>query len=165
MPTEALEIRLRFVDGCDFKTLGNGILKDFEKYGKARKYITVSPDNHEGCRVNYDENSGNGWILLRMSLHEPILPINVESDSAYGALKMAKDLYYFLKKYPCLNVTPLQDAIEEEKTLGHATHVLRVPRWLVLAGFSIIKCVSKNKSVFLRIDLTTGTPIEILGTK
>ena len=115
MPTEALEIRLRFVDGCDFKTLGNGILKDFEKYGKARKYITVSPDNHEGCRVNYDENSGNGWILLRMSLHEPILPINVESDSAYGALKMAKDLYYFLKRYPCLDIKPLQDAIQSER--------------------------------------------------
>jgi hypothetical protein len=29
-----------------------------------------------------------------MSLHEPILPINMESDSPFGVLKMAKDLYF-----------------------------------------------------------------------
>ena len=116
IPQEALEIRLQFVDGCDFKTLGKGILKDFEKYGNARTYITVADDNHEGCRVDYNKKNGDGWTLLRMSLHEPIMPINVESDSPFGALKMAKDLYYFLKNYPCLNLKPLQDAIQTERT-------------------------------------------------
>ena len=115
MPEEALEIRLKFNEDCDFKTLGNGILKDFEKYATKQEYMTVAPDNYEGCRVNYTENRGDGWALLRMSLHEPIMPINVESGATFGALKMAKDLYYFLKKYPCLDVTPLQAAIEKER--------------------------------------------------
>ncbi len=115
MPAEALEIRLRFVDGCDFKTLGNGILKDFAAYGNKQTYITPEEKNYEGCRVNYAKKQGDGWTLLRMSLHEPILPVNVESDSPFGALKMAKDLYYFLRAYTCLDLTPLQAAIEGER--------------------------------------------------
>ena len=115
MPQEALEVRLRFVDGCDFKTLGKGILKDYEKYASALSFATVAPDNHEGCRVNYDDKHGDGWALLRMSLHEPILPINIESDSPFGAFKIAKDLYWFLKKYSCLDTAPLKAAIEKER--------------------------------------------------
>ncbi len=115
MPKEALEVRLRFVDGCDFKALGKGVLADFERYASAQEYISVAEDNFEGCRVNYAKARGNGWVLLRMSLHEPILPVNLESDSACGVLKMAKDLYYFLKDHNCLDVTPLQTAIKKER--------------------------------------------------
>ena len=39
----------------------------------------------------------------------------MESDSPFGVLKMAKDLYYFLQDYPCLNTEPLLHAIEEER--------------------------------------------------
>ncbi len=115
MPKEALEIRLHFKDGCDFKAIGNGILKDFEKHVANLPYSTLAPDNHEGCRANFDKEQGDGWALLRMSLHEPILPINMESDSEFGALKIAKELYYFLKKYPCLDVLPLKAAIDKER--------------------------------------------------
>lgn len=115
MPKEEKEVRLQFVDGVDFKTLGAKILKDYETYVKNSSYITVAPDNYEGCRADYDWKHGDGWTLVRMSLHEPILPINMESDSPFGVLKMAKDLYYFLQSYPCLNTEPLFQAIEEER--------------------------------------------------
>ena len=32
-------------------------------------------------------------------------------------------------------------------------------------GLSIIRCTSRNMSVHLRIDFTTGTPMVMLGTK
>lgn len=114
-PLEAMEVRLKFANGCDFKALGNHILKDFERYANAQSYIAVEEENYEGCRVNYDREHGDGWALLRMSLHEPILPINLESNSPLGVLTMAKDLYYFLRDYTCLDVTPLLTAIEEER--------------------------------------------------
>ncbi len=117
MPAEALEIRLRFVDGCDFKAEGAKILKDFAARAESAAYIKLAPDNYEGCRVNYDENHGDGWALLRMSLHEPILPINVESDRKHGGLKIVKDLYYFLKKYPCLQIAPLSDCVDERRNV------------------------------------------------
>ena len=110
-PQEALEIRLRFKDGCDFKTLGKDVLKAYNEHVKANENLTLAPDNHEGCRARYDERNGDGWALLRMSLHDPILPINVESNRANGALHIVKDLYYFLKKYDFLDVTPMEKAV------------------------------------------------------
>ncbi len=114
-PKAAMEVRLRFVNGCDFKALGNTILKDFAAYATTQRYIELEPENYEGCRVNYDGSHGNGWTLLRMSLHEPILPVNLESDSVCGVLAMAKELYYFLREYTCLDVTPLQSAVQAER--------------------------------------------------
>ncbi len=112
MPKEALEIRLRFADGCNFKTLGANMLQEFSANAAKLSYAKPASDNHEGCRVLYDKDHGDGWALVRMSLHEPILPINVESNVEGGAFKIVKDLYYTLRKYPFLNVTPLADTVE-----------------------------------------------------
>ncbi len=113
MPKRAIEVRPRFIDGCDFKTAGTGLLEEFKKYVGTLPYVTLPENNYEGCRVSFDEKHGKGWALLRMSLHEPILPINVESDSPYGCLTILKNLYYFLRKYPFLNVAPLKKAMDE----------------------------------------------------
>ncbi len=115
MPAEANEVRLRFVDGCDFKAMGQEILKDFTDRGEKLSYAKLAPNNHEGCRLLYDEKHGDGWALLRMSLHDPILPMNIESNQRHGTLKILRDLYYFLKRYPCLDLAPLEKAIEEGK--------------------------------------------------
>ncbi len=111
-PAEEKEVRLRFTPDCDFKAIGKNILKNYEDYAKKSAYIRLAPDNHEGCRANYDETHGEGWALLRMSLHDPIMPINVESNRQHGNLPILRDLYYFLKKYPELDVAPLEKAIE-----------------------------------------------------
>ncbi len=113
MPTQAIEVRLRFMDGCDFKTLGSALLADFEKYADKLPFTTLPAENYEGCRVSFDDKHGKGWALLRMSLHEPILPINVESDEKSGCLKILRELSYFLRQYPFLNLQPLETAIEE----------------------------------------------------
>lgn len=115
MPAEAKEIRLRFKDGCDFKALGKTLLNEFNAYASNLYYAKPAQNNHEGCRVCYDEHHGNGWALARMSLHEPILPINMESNSVGGCMKIAKDLYYFLRKYDFIDVTPLDDYIRSSR--------------------------------------------------
>ena len=112
MPEEAQEIRLRFVSGCDFKTAGASLLEDFKAYALAHAHASPAPDNHEGCRVCYDKEHGNGWALVRMSLHDPILPINVESNEIGGCKKIAADLYAFLKNYDCLDLSPMEKALQ-----------------------------------------------------
>lgn len=114
-PAEEAEVRVRFVDGCDYKTLGAKLLKEFDAYANKLRYATPVAENYEGCRVNYDAKHGDGWALARMSLHEPILPLNAESNSPRGCLKIMKDLYYFLRKYPFLDVTPLEEYIANER--------------------------------------------------
>ena len=113
MPQEALEVRLRFSDGCDFKTLGADMLKEFEKESATLPYLSLAPDNHEGCRVRYETAHGDGWALVRMSLHEPILPINIESNTKGGSVKIAQDLYERLRRYAFLDVAPLKAVFEK----------------------------------------------------
>ncbi len=113
-PAEAAEFRPTFASGCDFKAVGAEILTDFATYAQNLPFATPAPDNCEGVRINFDRGHGDGWALLRMSLHEPILPINVESDSKGGVKKITAQLYKFLKEYPCLDASPLADSLGEE---------------------------------------------------
>ncbi len=103
MPREAAEIRLLFDKGCDFKALGGVVIEQLKAWAEQAEYITPAPDNHEGFRFNFDKEHGDGWILVRMSLHEPIMPINVESDSEGGNKKMISELYSFMKQYSFLS--------------------------------------------------------------
>ncbi|MBO5479693.1 MAG: phosphomannomutase/phosphoglucomutase [Clostridia bacterium] len=111
LPEEEKEIRIKFVPDCDFKTLGKKVIDEFTAYGNALYYATPAKDNYEGFRLRYDEQHGDGWALMRMSLHDPILPINVESDVCGGAIRIIKDLYYFLKKYEFLDLSPMEKVI------------------------------------------------------
>lgn len=107
-PKEAAEVRLSFAPGCDFKTLGAGVIADFAKYAETTPSLSLAPDNCEGVRVNFDRTAGDGWALLRMSLHEPIMPINVESNTAGGNKIILRTLLNFLEKYPFLNLDNLK---------------------------------------------------------
>lgn len=113
MPVEEKELRVNFRGDCDFKTLGKRVIAEFATRAESLYYATPAPDNYEGFRLRYDDLHGDGWALLRMSLHEPVMPINVESDSKNGAVKIVKDLYYFLRGYDFLDLSPLENAIEE----------------------------------------------------
>lgn len=47
----------------------------------------LTAENHEGWRLNIDEGDGqSGWLLLRGSIHDPLLVLNVESE-VEGGLK------------------------------------------------------------------------------
>ena len=107
-PKEAAEARLTFEAGCDFKTLGAGVINDLAAYCAERDDLTPAPDNFEGIRVNFDKPHGNGWALVRMSLHEPIMPVNLESEEHGGNRKIAAELVSFLKAYPFLNLENLE---------------------------------------------------------
>ena len=69
---------------------------------------SLAPDNFEGVRINFDKDHGDGWALVRMSLHEPIMPINVESNRAGGNKVIIAQLYEILKGYPFLNTDNME---------------------------------------------------------
>ncbi len=107
-PKEAAEIRLSFVPECDFKTLGGSVIDDLKQTAVENPALTPAPDNYEGIRINFDKEHGDGWALVRMSLHEPIMPINVESDSVGGNAVIIKELYALLQGYAFLNLDNLK---------------------------------------------------------
>ena len=51
----------------------------------------MEPNNYEGIRVTCDKDHGDGWLLLRLSLHDPLMPLNVESNTP-GGTKVITDV-------------------------------------------------------------------------
>ena len=70
--------------------------------------MSLAGDNFEGVRVNFSPARGNGWCLLRMSLHEPLMPLNIESDEIGGVDKIANELYPVLKGFDKLDTEKLR---------------------------------------------------------
>lgn len=95
-PVESREIRFKITD-ADFKLTGNRIIKELEQYAEQQEGWTVADDSREGVRVSFGKNDGDGWFLLRLSVHDPIMPLNVESDSAGGVDIILEKLMVFLK--------------------------------------------------------------------
>ena len=106
-PLEELEVRLSFPDGVDFKRTGAFIIDNIKKLDV--KALVIAPDNYEGVRVSVPAHKG--WFLVRMSVHDPIMPINIESDEKGGAKKIAEILYSYLSAYRDLDSTNLKKAI------------------------------------------------------
>ncbi|HBC27166.1 MAG TPA: phosphomannomutase/phosphoglucomutase, partial [Ruminococcaceae bacterium] len=67
----------------------------------------LAPDNREGLRVSFPKENGDGWFLLRLSVHDPIMPLNVESDSKGGVARILDQLTPFLKTCRELDLSPL----------------------------------------------------------
>ncbi len=98
-PAEAREVRLHFPPQTDYKALGARILKDLKQAAERLPYLSLPPENHEGVRIAFDRGHGDGWALVRMSLHEPIMPVNAESDSQGGVALILQELYALMQGY------------------------------------------------------------------
>ena len=98
------EKELRFpITAEDFRPYGEGTIAALENYAKAHNW-DIAPDNREGIRISFPENDGDGWFLLRMSVHDPILPLNIESNSVGGVRVLAEKLLKFFDEVKPENV-------------------------------------------------------------
>ncbi len=54
----------------------------------------LAPDNREGVRINFnlEEELSNAWMLLRLSVHDPVVVLNMESDVEGGIAYMENHL-------------------------------------------------------------------------
>jgi len=53
----------------------------------------------------------NAWLLLRLSVNEAVMPLNVESDVPGGAKRILQELYELLKDDVELDLGPLRAAL------------------------------------------------------
>ena len=106
-PCESEEFRIG-IDGDDFKAYGLQVLERLSEAAKAHTDWKPAADNHEGVRYQ----KGNGWFMMRLSLHDPVLPVNMESDSVGGVKEMARELYGVLKDMDRLDLSSLDQYIK-----------------------------------------------------
>ena len=107
-PAESVEFRMNILLE-DFKPYGQQVIDQLAAYAQQQPGWSLAPSNFEGVRVNLDENHGDGWFLLRLSLHDPLLPLNIESNSIGGAKKIAAELSAFIANYHQLDAQKLLD--------------------------------------------------------
>ena len=105
-PMEEAEARLA-LSGEDFAAYGQRIIDDLADFARSQPGLTLAPDNREGVRVCCGKGAGDGWFLLRLSVHDPIMPCNLESNVAGGVAVMASLLERFLSSYHRLDTSPL----------------------------------------------------------
>ena len=104
-PLEAREYRPRLT-GADFKADGQAVLAGLEKFAQSQPGWIPAPDNYEGLR--YSVPGEEGWFLLRLSLHDPLMPLNIESNRAGGADAIRLQVLEYLQGCPGLDTGCLE---------------------------------------------------------
>ena len=99
-PAEAREIRIKIIGVDDVRAYGQEVLAAFEERAKA-KGLTIASPSYEGVRIVFD----GGWALLRMSLHDPNMPLNIEADAAGGADAIEREVKELIAGFDALDLS------------------------------------------------------------
>ncbi|RRR55097.1 phosphomannomutase/phosphoglucomutase [Streptococcus suis] len=105
-PLETQEVRFK-LEVEDYRALGEQVIADLQATSIAG--FIFNPENEEGVRFDVTAPYGDGWFLLRMSLHEPLLVLQIENDQAGYMPSILKRLSEFLDGYPAVNQTKLKE--------------------------------------------------------
>ncbi len=102
-PLESQEFRLK-IQRNDFKDYGNQVIHQLEEFALTQGDWQIVPNNYEGIRVSCPSTAEQGWFLLRLSLHDPVIPLNVEANVEGGVSKIASRLRSFLQGFDALDL-------------------------------------------------------------
>lgn len=90
-PAEAIEFRAQILVD-DFSACADKALDAFKAFAESEDGWSLTPNNFEGVHVS----TPNGWILVRKSLHDPQIPVNIESDIEGGVEPLKAKVYEVL---------------------------------------------------------------------
>ena len=105
-PAESVELRFA-ITAPDFRAYGNAVLTGLEAYAAAQGWA-VADDSHEGVRVLF----GGDWFLLRLSVHDPVMPLNIDSDRVGGCRELAEKLAPYMRAQKELSCDKLNAYLE-----------------------------------------------------
>ncbi|MGL5615794.1 MAG: phosphomannomutase/phosphoglucomutase [Sarcina sp.] len=104
-PKESKSYRLN-IDRVDFKEYGERILKDLNSFVEKNNSLELVKENYEGVKVLTKDNKG--WFLMRLSLHEPLIAINIETGKENTIEEVIKLIKNFLNQYKAINLENLK---------------------------------------------------------
>lgn len=108
-PAFAAELRLKInqnhpdLKGGSFREYGETVLKHLENSISSDPNLQKAPVNYEGIRVS----GYGGWFLLRLSLHDPVLPLNIEASNNDDAVKLGLVVLAAVKEFAGLDTSAL----------------------------------------------------------
>jgi phosphomannomutase len=102
------DAEVRFAIGCeDFGGYGQQVLKEFRVRAEAAGYEL--PVAYEGVRIRFSKESDGvvGWLLLRASLHDPVMVLNMESTDEAGLSRIREAAQTLLEGFDQLDLSVL----------------------------------------------------------
>jgi phosphomannomutase len=108
LPTPASSIEIRIgINTPDFKEYGEKVITELGLYAANHVGWELATENYEGLRVQCSKPQG--WFLLRLSLHDPVLPLNIESEETVGMKEIISELSRFFENYDDLDLSGLKN--------------------------------------------------------
>lgn len=107
-PLESEEFRLK-IKTADFKSYGEKVISQLQIFASNQEDWLLVPNNYEGVRISCNSPTETGWLLLRLSLHDPVIPLNIESNVAQGVKSIAERLLEFFAEFTSLDLSPLTE--------------------------------------------------------
>ncbi len=98
MPYEEKEVRFNITEP-DFRAYGQMIIDSLCEFTKDKPQYKIADDNREGVRISTE----NGWFLLRLSVHDPVMPMNFESNVKGGIQEDINGIKDFFKQFTKIN--------------------------------------------------------------
>ena len=111
-PVESVEIRLPALNTED-PAAGQEVVETLLSYTLDNPRWQIAPDSREGVRITFNLDGGvnNAWFQLRMSVHDPVMVLNAESDVPGGVRRILSALYALIQDCDSLNLEPLRIAV------------------------------------------------------
>ncbi|MDB9312543.1 phosphomannomutase/phosphoglucomutase [Spirulina sp. CS-785/01] len=106
-PQESRELRMK-IGVAEFKDYGNQVIESLKDFAHQQPGWEVVPKNYEGVRVSCQSPEEQGWFLLRLSLHDPVIPLNIESNVEGGVSQIAQKLLGFLQQFEQLDLAAFE---------------------------------------------------------
>lgn len=100
---ESKEIRIG-IRLDEFKEYGFKVLDEFKVFAEKDERFHIVEPNFEGVRISFEDEEVSGWMLIRMSLHDPILPMNIEANVEGGVETILERVRPFFAQYESLDV-------------------------------------------------------------
>lgn len=76
-------------------------MENFREYAGKKEGWSLEMPNYEGIRVNAGQKS---WFLIRLSLHEPLLCVNIETEKEGMGNDILEELKDYFKKYEKMEI-------------------------------------------------------------
>lgn len=113
-PIETIEFRFKLA-GEDFRAVGEKVIAELPDFLNGKSGFIFDPENEEGIRYTVNDVYGSGWFLLRMSLHEPLLVLQVENDVEGTNRKVLAALEPFFTSYDRVTASNLTEYLQAEQ--------------------------------------------------
>ncbi|CAN1258063.1 pgm [Linum perenne] len=121
-PGVAVELRLKIdqnhpdLKGGSFREYGEAVLKHLENFVASDSKLQKAPVNYEGVScfilIQLRVSGYGGWFLLRLSLHDPVLPLNIEAPGHDDAIKLGLAVASAVNEFPALDTSVLDKFLQ-----------------------------------------------------